>query len=58
MKVCAELLHAGWVEWHRLGVGWWWSAERLRALPATVPSCPRWVYSPDASVSFVTTTLA
>src|SRR5579862_3999112 len=41
VKLCAEVLRFGWVLFHHIGPGAWWTAGKLRALPAPpLPRCP------------------
>lgn len=42
---CAQALAHGWILWHHLGPGWWWTLGAVRDLPAHAPPCPPWVYS-------------
>lgn len=44
--LCVQLVHHGWVLWHHLGPGWWWSRGLIRDLPAGhFPLCSKWVYN-------------
>jgi len=47
VKLCAEVLRFGWVLFHHIGPGAWWTAGKLRALPAPpLPRCPAGVSDP------------
>jgi len=41
LPLCAQLLGAAWIEWHKIQAGEWWTAGIVRRLPvpASIPPC-------------------